>query len=230
MHLSCLCVPAAGMVGSYRTIKATWGPIALQAQLQRQQREQCHHQQQQLADPAGSTAVAAAAGASGGGSASSSGAVAAAAAGLQPGQDCLDAVGLQDVVLAAVGFVEAHATARAGGASAQVRCEAIIMLNMLAACEDSGSSVQAPCVFLHPVQYLCYCWVCIFLLCCLLCLVCLPYRLLGLHQLEVSASLLPLCSILRLLVPGCTCAVSCAKVCLQHVQQRTVQQMQHASS
>jgi hypothetical protein len=101
------------MAGSYRTIKATWGPIALQAQLQRQQ-------QQQPANPAGATTAAASA--SGGGIAGSSGAAAAAAGGcLQLGSDCLDAVGLQEVVLAAVGFVEAQATARAGGASAQVR-------------------------------------------------------------------------------------------------------------
>jgi hypothetical protein len=113
----CVLLPAAGMAGSYRTIKATWGPIALQAQLQRQQRQQ---QQQDSAGPAsaagdvapGSGGAAVAAAAAGGGAA------------MQAGGDCLDAVGLQEVVLAAVGFVEAQATARAGGAAAQVRAEA----------------------------------------------------------------------------------------------------------
>jgi hypothetical protein len=129
------------MAGSYRTIKATWGPIALQAQLQRQQGDQ-----QQLAS---ATAAAAAAGASVSGS---SGAVAAAAAagGVQLAPGCLDAVGLQEVVLAAVGFVEAQATARAGGASAQVRVAQ--RLTRLVLCCTSAKFAM-PAVWLQTLAF-----------------------------------------------------------------------------
>lgn len=84
---------AAGLAGSYRTIKASWGPILQQ-------------QQQQLT---GMGVAGAAAAVSGPGDGVS-----------RPGRGVLDAAVLQEVVWSAVSFVEDEATRRAGGAAAQV--------------------------------------------------------------------------------------------------------------